>query len=105
MQPGSAKIIGTNTFEYPFAYPKHMTVWGMYAKNSACKILPRNGDRQQNDAREISLRERDVSFLGGRNSLLGAVLQHREVSQVAVEDFHARNVLTYGSPLGVEAIE
>jgi hypothetical protein len=35
MQPGSAKIIGTNAFEYPFAYPKRMTDWGMYAK-----ILP-----------------------------------------------------------------
>ncbi len=47
-----------------------------------------------------TVRERDVSFLGGRNSL-GAVLQRREVSQVAAEDFHARNVLRYGSPLGL----
>jgi hypothetical protein len=39
-------------------------------------------------------------FLVGRNSL-GAVLQRGEVSQVAVEDFHARNALTYGSPLGL----
>ncbi len=66
----------------------------------AVLILPCDGDKRQNDAREISLRERDVSFLGGRNSL-GAVLQRREVSQVAVEDFHVRNVLTYGSPLGL----
>ena len=57
-------------------------------------------DRQQNDAREISLRERDISFLGGRNSL-GAVLQRWKVPEVTVEDLHARNVLTYGSPLGL----
>jgi hypothetical protein len=38
MQPGLAKIIGANAFEYPFAYPKRMTDWGVYAKkNSACK--------------------------------------------------------------------
>ena len=37
MQPGSAKIIGTNVFKYLFVYPKHMTDWGMYAK-----ILPAN---------------------------------------------------------------
>ena len=66
----------------------------------AVLVLPRDGDRRQDDACEIGFRERDVSFLGGRNSL-GAVLQRGEVSQVAVEDFHARNVLTYGSPLGL----
>ena len=63
-------------------------------------ILPRDGDRRQDDAREIGLCERDISLLGGRNSL-GAVLQRREVSQVAVEDFYARNILTHGSPLGL----
>ena len=68
--------------------------------SKAVLILPRDGDRQQDDARKIGLCERDISFLGGCNSL-GAVLQCREVSQVAVEYFHARNVLTYGSPLGL----
>ncbi len=70
------------------------------SSSKAVMVLPRNGDRQQNNTREISLRERDVSILGGCNSL-GAVLQCREVLQVAIEDFHARNVLTYGSPLGL----
>jgi hypothetical protein len=27
---------GANAFAYPFEYPKRMTDWGRYAKNSAC---------------------------------------------------------------------
>ncbi len=67
--------------------------------SKAVLILPGDGDRSQYDTRN-SLRKRDVSFLGGCNSL-GAVLQHREVPQVAVEDFYARHVLMYSSPLGL----
>jgi hypothetical protein len=65
----------------------------------AVPVLPRDGCRGQYDTREIGLRKRDFSFLGGHNSL-GTVLQCREVSQVAVEDFHARNLLTKSCPLG-----
>jgi hypothetical protein len=67
--------------------------------SKAVLVLPRDGYRGQYDTHKIGLRERDISFLGGHNSL-GAVLQRREVSQVAVEDFHVRNVLTYSRPLG-----
>ena len=36
MQLGPSREIGANAFAYPFGYPKRMTDWGSYAKNSAC---------------------------------------------------------------------
>ncbi len=42
--------------------------------SEAVLILPHDGDRDQYDALEISLAERDIPFLVGPNSL-GAALQ------------------------------
>ena len=35
VQLDPSREIGANEFAYPFAYPKRMTDWGGYAKNSA----------------------------------------------------------------------
>jgi hypothetical protein len=44
--------------------------------------------------------EGNIPFLGGQNSL-GAVLQRREVHEIAIEYLDTRSVLAYGSPLGL----